>query len=138
MRPPLLRTNGLQLQQQVLQSEMQAENEKTNYYAFRYNDRISSLAHYANVYAMSIIIASQFIYFNLHYIIGATLTIIAVCSLLFQVVISSVEKRFLLARRLDRLNMALEWQFWMNHVFILGYIPFLLWAVSLMYQRSTV
>lgn len=51
-------------------------------------ERISNLTHYGNLYSLTLILISQVIYLNFHFIIGAILTVIAVCGLFFQVTIS--------------------------------------------------
>lgn len=105
---------------------------------FHYQERISTLTHNANVYALSIILASQFIFFNLHYIIGATLTIIGLLSLIIQIIISIVEFTYLNQRSIVKLNRSLAGHFWVNHAITGLYIPFLIWTVVLMYQRASV
>jgi hypothetical protein len=100
-----------------------------------YQNRSSLLVHNGNVYALSIIIAAQFMYLNFHYIIGATLTAIGVASLLTQLVLSTAEERYLESRpERAKLDHLLRAHLYVNNVFILLYAPFLLWAVVLMYE----
>ena len=73
-------------------------------YAFAYYDRFSTLSNTATSYAISILLLSQVIYINEHSILGATLTLVAVVALIFQVVVGSVEKWYLDTQRLNRLE----------------------------------
>jgi hypothetical protein len=104
----------------------------------KYEDRISNLSHYGNIYALSIILVSQFIFLNFHYILGATLTLIAIISLLYQMISSSVEYYYLHHFNIKKCELILKIHFYVNHVFILLYIPFLIWAVVLMYIKASI
>jgi hypothetical protein len=102
----------------------------------KYEERISSLSHYGNIYALSIIIVSQFIYANFHYILGATLTLIAIISLLFQMICSSVEYYYINHNDIEKCELTLTVHFYANHVFILLYIPFLIWTIVIMFSKA--
>lgn len=104
-------------------------------YAFRYNERIECLCANANQLAAAMVVAAQFIYFNLHFVVGASLTVTALLSWTAQLLVSTIEWRALHARAYRRLNRALDAHFWLNRLFTLLYMPFLIWAVVLMIQR---
>lgn len=113
------------------------QQRRRHYYNFEYHERIECLTFNGNTQAVSIILAAQFIFFNLHYAIGSSLTVCALVSWLSQIAISATEFHFLRANALGRLNYTLDVHFWLNRAFTLLYIPFLVWAVILMYERAT-
>lgn len=102
-----------------------------------YYDRIDCLSFNGYTQGLSIILAAQFIFFNLHYAIGSTLTVCALLSWSGQIIINAVEYRQLKAQRTEALCRTLDVHFWLNRGFILLYMPFLVWAVVLMYERAT-
>ncbi len=109
----------------------------TERYEFEYRDRIATLGQNTTVCAISILIVAQVIYFNLHFIVGATLTLVAILCLLCQVVITVVETIFLERRQLPALHRTFSVHFWLNHAFTLAYMPLVVWAVVIMYQRAS-
>ena len=118
-------------------------NEQHNHYTWHkptivaIKQYIATLTHNGNVYALTVILLSQFIFLNFHYIIGATLAAISVGSLIFQVIISSVEYYYLQKHHIDlhKLNLILSIHFWINHLIICLYIPFFIWTIVLMFQH---
>lgn len=102
-----------------------------------YDTRISTLTHNGNVYALTILLIAQVIYFNLHYIIGASISSIALLSLATQIIISSVEQATLSVRKYARLDTILFAHFIVNHIFMASFIPFLVWTIVVMIQRAT-
>lgn len=102
-----------------------------------YVDRIALLTHNGKVYALSIILISQVIYLNLHYIIGAILSIIALVSLLSQIIIGPIEHYELARARIDRLERFLLVHFLINHLVIAAIIPLLIWTIVIMFQRAS-
>ena len=102
-----------------------------------YQDRIDCLSFNAATLAASMILASQFIFFNLHYLIGGTLTVTALTSWLAQFCMNVVEWHRLKRCDIDGLCSALDAHFWLNRAFQFIYSGFLLWAVVLMYERAT-
>jgi len=107
------------------------------YQRLKYDGRISDLTHYANIYALSIILISQFIFLNFHFILGATLTLIAIICLLFQMICSTLEYYYLHDSNIEKCELILDIHFYINNVFVLLYIPFLIWAIVLMFIRGT-
>ena len=103
-----------------------------------YDQRISTLNHNGNVYAISIILLSQFVFLNFHYILGATLTLIAIISLIVQVTISLIEKYYLEINQYTNVTYILNFHFIINHIINLLYIPFLVWVMVLMYQHANI
>ena len=101
----------------------------------RLSERISTLTHYGNIYSFTTIFIAQFIYNNFHFVIGATLTVIAICSLIVQIIISSLEYYFLQRRNSHKLILLLDIHFFINHIIILIFIPFFIWSVVLMYKK---
>lgn len=101
----------------------------------RLSKRVSTLTHYGILYSFTTILIAQFIYNNFHYIIGATLTVIAICNLFFQIIISSIEYYLVDKRKFNRFNVILLTHIIINNVIILIFIPFFIWTVVLMYQK---
>ena len=102
----------------------------------RYEERISSLAYSGNIYALTIIIVAQFIYNFFHYIIGATLTVIAIASMLLQLALSGAAQVYLERKQMASVKHLLRVHFWLNHVILVLYMPFLVWTVILMYTNQ--
>jgi len=102
---------------------------------FDYHARVSSLGHEPSVYAFSVIITGQFIFLNLHYVIGATLLLVAITSLLVQFAFAVAERAHLDQRRLRELERTLVTHYWVNQIFTLAYLPFFVWVAVIMYQR---
>lgn len=99
-------------------------------------DHIEKITHYGNITAFTIIVASQFIYLNFHYIIGATLTIIGICSIIAQVILSMMEHYFLENKKLIYLKNTIDIHYWINRIVVAISIPFLIWVVVLMFQQQ--
>lgn len=106
-------------------------------YAFAYYDRLSSLCYTASSYAISMLLLSQVVYINEHSILGATLTLVALVALAFQIVMTGVEKWYLDGQKLNRLERLFNIHFWVNQVFLVCYIGLMLWVAVVMYQRAT-
>lgn len=104
-------------------------------YAFRYHERIEALYYNGTIHALTIVLIAQFIFFNLHYVIGGTLTVLALVSVGAQVAISAAEWSYVQRSAVRRLHYTLGVHFWLNRGFLLLYVPFMLWAVVLMYER---
>ena len=102
-----------------------------------YQDRIDRLSFHAATLAASMILASQFIFFNLHYVVGGTLTVTALLSWLAQFCVNVVEWRRLKRGDFVGLSSVLDAHFYLNRAFQFIYGAFLLWAVVLMYTRAT-
>lgn len=101
-------------------------------------ERVTRRTHYGCVYALTVIVAAQFMYINFHYILGATLTAIAVGGLVFQIAISSAAYHATWRHReLDDAGVRrlLAWHFVGNHLMLAAFLPFFVWAIVLMYQR---
>jgi hypothetical protein len=111
-----------------------------------YEDLIDTRTRNGNLYALTVILISQVIFLNLHFILGATLTCLAMVSLVGQAVISSValsELRSATAAAATRppadyrrLRSVLFAHFVFNHIIMIAFLPFLLWTVVLMYERA--
>jgi hypothetical protein len=106
--------------------------------SFLYDDRITTLSHMSNVYSISVLLAAQFIYLNLHFIIGATLTVLALLSTIINVIMCLLAYALLEGRATDfvRLNRVLKAHFWIVHLYLLVYVPLFLWTAVIMYQRA--
>lgn len=105
-------------------------------YSFRYNERISLLSHNGKIYAFQIVLIAQFIYFNLRYVIGATLTLVAMGSIVGQIILGAIETNLLEKYDKKRLEYTLRVHYIFNDVINAIYLPFLLWTVVLMYQDA--
>jgi|WetSurMetagenome_2_1015567.scaffolds.fasta_scaffold189402_1 hypothetical protein len=108
--------------------------EDLDQYPFEYKNYSESLKHDATSYALTTIIAAQFIFFNLHYILGGILTILALIAITVQIILNIIEKVYIDRRTYKSLQTTLEYHFWINHIQTLLYIPFYIWAVVIMYQ----
>lgn len=97
-------------------------------------ERISNLTHYGNLYCLTVILISQVIYLNFHFIVGATLSVIAISGLLFQVVISLLEYRYI--KRLETITLLFHIHFVVNHIIMLVFIPFVIWVIVLMFKHE--
>lgn len=106
-------------------------------YELMYFERIDCLSFNAYTQAASMMLAAQFIFFNLHYAIGSTLTVCALLSWLSQICINGAEYRYVKRRQTASLAYTLDVHFWLNRAFTVLYAPFLVWAVVLMYERAT-
>src|ERR1700748_1863460 len=104
-------------------------------YAFHYHDRIEALYFNGSAQAFTVMLVAQFIFFNLHYVIGSTLTLVALLSLVGQIAISAAEWRRLQRNRRRELNYTLGVHFWLNRGFTVLYMPFIVWTIVLMYER---
>lgn len=102
-----------------------------------YRNRISLLTHNGNLYALTVLVISQVIFLNLHYIIGASLSVVSLCSLCFQIGISIAEERALTRNRLTRLDSLLYAHFIANHLVMALFVPFLIWTIVLMFQHQS-
>jgi hypothetical protein len=105
------------------------------HYSFNYHERMECLWYNGSTQALTIILAAQLIYFNLHYVIGASLTVLSSLLWLIQVVMGFVERRLLHRRELHTLNTTLDVHYCINRAYVLLYAPFLVWTVVLMYER---
>lgn len=105
-------------------------------YAFQYHDRIEALYFNASTQALTVMLLAQFIFFNLHYVIGSSLTMLALVSLLAQIFISAAEWRYLQRGAARRLNHTLGVHFWLNRGFTALYMPFIVWTIVLMFERQ--
>lgn len=100
-----------------------------------YQKRVLWLSFTANTQAVSIMLMSQFVFFNLHYAIGSTLTVCALLSWTSQLVINVIEWHRIKSGDMPGAQRALDAHFWLNRAFQLLYMPFIVWTVVLMYQR---
>jgi hypothetical protein len=101
-----------------------------------YDVRISAVCHYGNVYALTVLLIAQVIFLNLHYIIGASLSCIALLALVAQIVLSCMEQSSLTGREYARLESILFAHFVVNHLIMVSFIPFLIWTIVIMIQRT--
>lgn len=104
-------------------------------YSYKANEHIEQLWFYGCTQAVSMMVVAQVIYLNLHYIVGASLTVAALVSLVVQQVMSVVEHVQLTHNNQCGLAAALNVHFWLNRVFAVLYVPFVAWAVALMYDH---
>jgi hypothetical protein len=107
---------------------------KLNSY-FLYLERSNQLSHTSILYALTILIGSQFIFFNLHYIIGGILTIISLMTIAIQVIFQTFEKIYLDKKNIFQLNKIWNIHFWINKIMLLINFPFLIWVVVLMFIK---
>ncbi len=107
-------------------------------YPYKAREQIEQLWFYGCTQAVSMMLLAQVIYLNLHYIVGASLTVVALCSLVVQQFLSFYENYWL--RRDNRCAMyaAMDAHFWVTRVFALLYVPLVVWAVVIMYEREPV
>lgn len=94
------------------------------------------LTHNGNVYAMTMLVLSQVIYLNLHYIVGACIASLAIFSLMTQIFLSSLSQHALLAQKTERVKRLLYWHFVFNNLVMFIMLPFLIWTVVLMIRRA--
>ncbi len=103
-----------------------------------YYDRIAALTYAGSAYAFTALVIAQFIYLTLKSVLGATLTVVALCSMTVQICLSIAEKWQLEHSQFNRLHRTFTVHFWLTHVFQVLYMVFILWAAIIMYQRHTV
>lgn len=100
--------------------------------------QIITVSFYASAQAISFILIAQVIYLNFHYLIGASLTIVASLSLFFQNVMSLVQSLYFEGHRLTKTGETLlKVQFYVNSCFTFAYVGFMIWAIVYMYQHSS-
>jgi hypothetical protein len=99
-------------------------------------ERISNLTHYGNLYCLTTILISQVIYLNFHFIVGATLSVVAVSGLFFQVLISLLEYRYLNIKKYETLSILFHIHFIINHIIMIIFVPFLIWVIVLMFKHE--
>ena len=105
-------------------------------YAFHYHERIEALYFNGSTQAFTVMLLAQFIFFNLHYVVGSSLTMLALLSLISQIFISAAEWRYLQRGAQRRLNYTLGAHFWLNRGFTALYMPFIVWTIVLMFERQ--
>lgn len=99
--------------------------------------QIITISFYASAQAISFILIAQVIYLNFHYLVGASLTVAALLSLFFQVVMSIAQSLYYEGhKKSPTVETLLKVQFYTNCVFTLVFIGFMIWAVVYMYQHS--
>lgn len=100
-------------------------------------ERIIFLNHYHILYAITFILAAQFIFLNFHFVIGLTITIIAICSIFFQIIMGFIEMFYLNHCEYKRLNLLLTIHYIINNIILFIYMPFLIWTVYIMFKNHT-
>lgn len=103
--------------------------------SYKPKEYIEQLWFYGCTQAVSMMLLAQVVYLNLHYIVGASLTIAALASFLAQQVMSVAEHVYLSKANHCGLAGALNAHFWLNRVFAVLFVPFVAWAVALMYEH---
>ena len=104
-------------------------------YAFPYYERIATLNYAGNSFAMSAVVIANFFYFNLHYVVGATLALVALVGICLQAALSGAENWHLEHGKFQTLHRLFSAHFWLTLVFQLVYAGFTMWAIVIMYQR---
>lgn len=107
---------------------------KLNSY-FLYNDRSTQLAHNSILYALTILVAAQFIFFNVHSVIGGIITIISVVTIMIQLIFQTFEKIYLDKKNISRLNEIWDIHFWINKIILIINIPFFIWVIVLLFIK---
>ena len=105
---------------------------------FRYEERITTLTYSGIIYALTVILAAQFIFLNLHFIIGAILTVISIVVLIIHMIMNTIEIIYLEKRQFKPLHQLFRGHQAVAHIFICIVIPFLIWACVLMFIKGTV
>ena len=102
-----------------------------------YREQIGVITQFATVMALTVVLIAQVIYLNLHFIIGSVLTCIAIVSVVFQIGISVGERYSVYVENVDRTETLLLVHFIVNHIFMVAYAPFFIWALVIMIQRAS-
>lgn len=99
--------------------------------------QIVTLSFYPSAQALSFLLIAQVIYLNFHFVIGASLTVVALLSYFFQEVMAVTQSLYYEGhRRSPTVETLLKVQFYINRIFALVYIGFMIWTVVYMYQHS--
>lgn len=99
--------------------------------------QIITISFYGSAQAISFLLIAQVIYLNFHYLIGASLTVVASLSLFFQVVMSVAQSLYYEGhKRSPTVESLLKVQFYTNCCFTLAFIGFMIWTIVYMYQHS--
>ena len=99
--------------------------------------QIITISFYASAQAISFVLIAQVIYLNFHYLIGASLTVAASLSLLFQTVMSIAQSLYYEGhKKSPTVETLLKVQFYTNCCFTLVFIGFMIWTIVYMYQHS--
>lgn len=100
--------------------------------------QIITVSFYASAQAISFILIAQVVYLNFHFVIGASLTVVAALSLLFQNVMALAQSLYFEGHRMTKTGETLlKVQFYVNCVFTFVYVGFVIWAIVYMYQHSS-
>lgn len=99
--------------------------------------QIVTLSFYPTTQAISFLLIAQVIYLNFHYVIGASLTVVALVSYLFQEVMAIAQSLYYEGhRRSPMVETLLKIQFYVNRLFSMIFIGFMVWNIVYMYQNS--
>lgn len=99
--------------------------------------QIVTLSFYPTTQAISFLLIAQVIYLNFHYVVGASLTVIALLSYLFQEVMAIAQSLYYEGhRRSPMVDTLVKIQFYVNRVFAVVFIGFMIWNSVYMYQHA--
>lgn len=98
--------------------------------------QIVTLSFYPSTQAISFLLIAQVIYLNFHFLIGATLTVVALTSYAFQEVMTLAQSVYYEGHRQSPTVVTLlKVQFYCNRLFAAIYIGFMIWTIVYMYQH---
>ena len=99
--------------------------------------QIITISFYGSSQAISFILIAQVIYLNFHYLIGASLSVVACLSLFFQVVIGIAQALYYDGhKKSPTVESLVKVQFYVNCCFTLVFIGFMIWTIVYMYEHS--
>jgi|ERR1041385_1918122 hypothetical protein len=110
-------------------------NNESKHYPRHLYERLISLFHYQILYSISFFLVAQVIYLNFHYVIGSIISMISIFNITSQSIWSLIEYFSLRKGKLSRVDTLLHFHSIFNHIILLLYIPFMIWAFVLMINK---